>query len=144
MSRLTIDRRGDAPAVTDLLVDGLLLTRQEIAGEVANFPAATPGASFQAAERALTLRLALRQRAVRLGITAVPEADEDGRLETDEDATLRALLEAEVPVPVPSEPEIVAVHAAHPEWFRVPDLFDASHILFAASPGDCGSGGRCR
>ena len=136
MSRITIDRRTAAPVSTDLLVDGALLTRAEIAAEVANFPAATPGESFKAAERALTLRLALRQRAARLGIVAVPEADEDGRLETDEDATLRALLEAEVEVAAPTEAEIAAVYATYPDRFRAPDLFDASHILFAAAPGD--------
>jgi hypothetical protein len=31
VSRITIDRRGSAPVSTDLLVDGALLTRAEIA-----------------------------------------------------------------------------------------------------------------
>lgn len=140
MSRITIDRRGDrrgdARVSTDLLVDGALLTRQEIAAEVANFSAATPGESWKAAERGLILRLALRQRAARLGIVAVPQADADGRFETDEDATLRSLLEAEVVVPLPTEAEIVAFHAAHSERFKAPDLFDASHILFLAAAED--------
>jgi len=136
MTRLTIDRRGDAPVATDLLVDGIRLTRQDIAAEVANFPAPTPGASWKAAEHAMILRLALRQRATRLGIAATPLTDPDGRRETDEDATLRALLEAEVDVPAPSEADIAAAYAAHPDRFRAPDLFDASHILFAAPPDD--------
>lgn len=144
MSRITIDRRGDAPVSTDLLVNGLRLTRQDIAAEVANFPAATPGESWKAAERAMILRLALRQRAAGRGIAAMPQADADGRLETDEDATLRALLEAEVPVAVPEEAEIAAVHAAHPELFKAPDLFDASHILFAAAADDDAGRGEAR
>ncbi len=144
MSRITIDRRGDAPVSTDLLVNGMRLMRQDIAAEVANFPAATAGESWKAAERAMILRLALRQRAAWLGIVAVPQADADGRLETDEDATLRALLEAEVPVPVPAEAEIAAYHAAHPDLFKAPDLFDASHILFAAAADDDAKRGEAR
>ncbi len=144
MSRITIDRRGEAAVSTDLLVDGALLTRQEIAAEVANFPGATPGESWQVAERAMILRLALRQRAARLGIAAVPETDADGRLETDEDATLRSLLEAEVAVPLPTEDEIAAFYAAHCERFKAPDLFDASHILFAAAADDAASRGEAR
>ena len=136
MTRLVIDRRGDTPAATDLLVDGIRLTRPDIAAEVANFPAPTPGESWKAAEQAMILRLALRQRAARLGIAATPLADPDGRRETEEDATLRALLEAEVEVPTPSDAAIAEVYAAHPDRFRAPDLFDASHILFAAPPDD--------
>lgn len=136
MTRITIDRRGATAPTQDLLVDGQLLTRQEIAAEVANFPAATPAESWQAAERALTLRLALRARASRLGVVATPQADPDGRLETDEDAMLRALLAREVTVPAPDEAEIAAWYHAHPSHFRTPDLFEASHILFAADPGE--------
>lgn len=136
MSRITIDRRGEALATTDLLVNGFLLTRQEIAAEVANFPAATPAESWKAAERAMILRRALQYRAARLAIAAVPQADADGRLETEEDATLRALLEMELRVPEPSEAEIASFYAAHPARFMAPDLFDVSHILFAAAAGD--------
>ncbi len=144
MSRITIDRRGDAPVSTDLLVNGARLTRQDIAAEVANFPAATVAESWKAAERAMILRLALRQRAAWLGIVAAPLADADGRLETDEDATLRALLDREVPVAVPVEAEIAAYHAAHPDLFKAPDLFDASHILFAAPADDEARRGEAR
>ena len=133
MTRITIDRRGTAPASTDLLVDGMRLKRRDIAAEVANFPAATPGESWQAAERAMILRYALRGRAERLGIVAAPEADADGRLETDEDALLRALLEAELVVPMPTEAALAAFHAAHPDRFRSPDLADASRVLLAAT-----------
>ncbi|MCX7382998.1 MAG: hypothetical protein NT133_16655 [Alphaproteobacteria bacterium] len=133
MTRITIDRRGPAPASADLLVDGMLLKRQDIAAEVANFPAATPGESWQAAERAMILRYALRRRAERLGIAAVAQADGDGRLETDEDAVLRALLEAELVVPMPTEAAIAAFHAAHPQRFRSPDMADASRVLHAAT-----------
>ena len=69
MSRITIDRRSNALVSTDLLVDGALLTRAEIAAEVANFPAATPGESFKAAERALIR--------AELPMVAVPEIPDD-------------------------------------------------------------------
>ncbi len=136
MSRLVIDRRGEAPATGNLLVNGEPLEQREIAAEVANFPAATPAESWAAARQALTLRMVLRQRAAALGIAAVPQADAEGRTETMEDATLRELLAAEVQVSLPDAAEVAAFHAANAERFRAPGLFEASHILFEASPDD--------
>lgn len=108
MSRITIDRRGGPPM--DIMVDGARLTRREIAQEVANFPAATPAESFRAAEQALTLRLALRRRAERLGISGTPEADAEGRLETHEDATLRALVVGELGLPPALDYTVLRAH----------------------------------
>ena len=136
MARIVIDRRGVSPDRTPLLVNGELLPLDSIAAEVANFPAASVAESWQAARDALVLRLALRQRAAALGLDVTPQADAAGRRETDEDAGLRALLEAEVTPVAPTEAEAVAYYAANPERFRAPALFEAAHILLPADPAD--------
>jgi len=136
MSRITIDRRGVSPDRGPVRVNGELLPQDVIAAEVANFPAASAAQSWQRARDALVLRLALRQRADMLGLEVVPQTDEDGRRETDEDAALRTLLTAEVVPPAPTENETQAYYAANPERFRSPALFEAAHILLPAEPGD--------
>ena len=136
MARIVIDRRGVSPDRTPLLVNGELLPLDSIAAEVANFPAATVAESWQAARDALVLRLALRQRATALGLDVTPQTDAAGRVETDEDAALRALLEAEIVPAEPTELEAASYYAANPKRFRSPALFEAAHILLPADPGD--------
>ena len=118
MSRLVIDRRGEGKRDDGpLLVEGVLLTPQDIAAEVANFPAPSPAESWRAAREAFILRIVLRRRAEALGLAATPRTDPDGRSETEEDALLRALLDAEVAIEEPGEAEIAAFHAAHADRF---------------------------
>jgi peptidyl-prolyl cis-trans isomerase C len=66
-----------------------------------------------------------------MGLAAEAEMDAAGRQETDEDALIAALLDAEV---VPEEPDEAACrryYDGHRERFRLPDLFEASHVLIA-------------
>jgi hypothetical protein len=96
VSRIQVDHRGGGGETGPLLVNGALLSRRDIAAEVANFPGATPHDSWLAARQALALRMVLAQRARALNIIASPQTGPDGRRETEEDATLRQLIETEV------------------------------------------------
>jgi hypothetical protein len=119
MSRIEI-RHASAPAQQDIRVNGVLIRRRDIAAEVANFPAETPAESWRLAGQALALREVLRQRARRLGVVAVAETDGFGRSETEEDATLRALLAIEVLPPRISQAEVNAFYVGNPERFPMP------------------------
>jgi peptidyl-prolyl cis-trans isomerase C len=69
------------------------------------------------------------QEAQRLGIEAEPESDEAGRLEAEEDALVRGLLETAVRPEAPGEAECRRYYEAQQHRLRTPDLFEASHIL---------------
>lgn len=79
--------------------------------------------------RALAIRQLLLQEGRRLGLEAVPEEDEAGRTEAEDDALIRTLLETQVKPERPGEAECHRYYDAHSERFRTPDLFEAAHIL---------------
>ena len=56
-----------------------------------------------------------------------------GKRETPDEARIRALIAANVPVEEADEAQCRALYDAEPARFRSPDLFEASHILFAAA-----------
>ena len=53
----------------------------------------------------------------------------------DEDAIVARVLDAEVVTPTPDEAECRRVYDAHPERYASGELVEASHILFAVTPG---------
>jgi len=77
------------------------------------------------------------QRARHLGVAAAPISDADGRRETDDEAMMRALVAREVTVPEPDDETCRRYYARNRDRFRSPDIYEASHILFAAAPADC-------
>jgi peptidyl-prolyl cis-trans isomerase C len=107
-----------------------------IAAEAQHHPAKTPAAAFQNAARALIVRTLLLEEARRRQIAAEPEFAAPGKRETEDEACIRALMEAAVPIVEPDEPACRAFYDANPSRFRSSDLFEASHILFAAHPHD--------
>lgn len=119
-----------------LRVNGTEIPEAAIRLEAQNHPAGTPDEAIVAARHALAVRELLLQRARAAGLAAVPEALEDGRLETDEDALIRQLLDHEVTVPSPDEASCRRYYENNRRRFRSPDLFEASHILFSAHPED--------
>ncbi len=123
------------PAVT---VNGVAIPEAEIAREAQNHPQKDfkPGLAWKAAARALVLRELLRQEVARLGIAAEPRDLGAGRRESEEEATIRCLLERELAVEPPSESDVRAAYERSPERYRSPCLFEAAHILFAADPDD--------
>ncbi len=123
------------PFFCNVVVDGEVIPRSEIAAEAQNHaaPAAQPALAWHAAARALAIRVLLRHEATRRGLVAAPRDLGAGRIETEEEATIRLLLEGEVDSAPPAETAIRAVYAADPDRFRAPSLFEAAHILFAAN-----------
>jgi peptidyl-prolyl cis-trans isomerase C len=116
-------------------VNGVTIARDAIVHEMQHHPADKPIAAWHEAARALVVRELLLQRARQLGLTAEP-ISEDGRRETDEEALMRALIEREVAVPEPDEDVCRRYYENNKARFRSPDIYEASHILFAARPGD--------
>jgi peptidyl-prolyl cis-trans isomerase C len=99
-------------------------------------PAEKPIAAWQQAARALVIRELLLQRAKHLGLPPEPICDEAGRRETDDEALMRAVVEQEVTVPTPDDATCRRYYEQNSARFRSPDIYEASHILFAALPAD--------
>ncbi len=99
-------------------------------------PAEKPIAAWQQAARALVIRELLLQEARRAAITPQPMSDANGRRETDEEAMIRGLIEREVAVPEPDNESCRRYYDRNRVRFRSPDIYEASHILFAALPAD--------
>jgi len=131
------------PAV---VVNGVTIPRAEIAREAQNHPVSDfkPGEAWKAAARALALRELLRQEVVRRGISADPRDLGAGRWESDEEASIRSLLESALSVDPPSPADVRAAYDGAPERYRSPRLFEVSHILFAVADADSGARARAR
>jgi peptidyl-prolyl cis-trans isomerase C len=117
-------------------LNGVVLPSHMIAAEAQHHPSQTPAAAFQAAARALIVRTLLLEEAKRNAIAAEPKLVVPGKRELDDEARIRALIEARIPVIEPDESQCRALYDASPSRFRSPDLFEASHILFLAHPHD--------
>lgn len=117
-------RHGPDLPERDIVVNGTAITAREIAAEMQHHPADSAEAAWNAAAHALVIR--------RLLIDAAAERG----LDPDDDESLDALLQAEVRTPVLDDVNARRWHAAHPERFGAPDLWEASHILIAADPED--------
>ncbi|MBR0661978.1 peptidylprolyl isomerase [Neoroseomonas oryzicola] len=117
-------RQGPDLPEQDILVDGTPITAREVAAEMQHHPADTAEAAWNAAAQALVIRRLLQDAAAARG------------LDPEDDGALDALLEAEITVPALDEAAARRWHAAHPERFGAPDLWEASHILIAADPED--------
>ncbi len=138
MRLFDVSDRKPAPPPPIVRVNGTEISRVEIAREIQHHPAETPGAAREAAAHALVVRRLLLDEARRLGLEAgsETETDPDGRRETDDEALVRRLIETEVRVPEPTEDECRRFYDARPDRFRTPAIYEAAHILFAASRDD--------
>jgi len=117
-------------------VNGVAIAREAIQREMQHHPAQKPIAAWQQAARALVIRELLLQRARQLALTPEPLSDDEGRRETDDEAIMRALVEREVTVPEPDDETCRRYYERNQARFRSPDIYEASHILFAALPSD--------
>jgi peptidyl-prolyl cis-trans isomerase C len=117
-------------------VNGVIIPRDSIVREMQYHPADRPAAAWQEAARSLVVRELLLERAKALGLTPEPVTDADGRRETDEEALIRAVVEREVTVPEPDAETCRRYYENNKARFRSPDIYEASHILFAALPSD--------
>ncbi|MGG9998899.1 peptidylprolyl isomerase [Pseudovibrio ascidiaceicola] len=119
------------PIITDVSVNGVQISEQNILAEAQNHPAENPGQAVQAAARALVVRELLLQQAKSLNIQAAPEQMDDGS-ETPEDAAIRELIEQEVDIPSASTDECQRYYENNKARFSSEPIYEASHILFAA------------
>ncbi len=117
-------------------VNGVVVARAAIAREAQNHPAGKPIIAWQAAARALVLRELMLQEARRLAVTAEPATDAQGRRETEDEAMIRTLAEREVTVPTADEEACRRYYEQNRRRFRSADIYEASHILFAAPAHD--------
>ena len=125
-------------------VNGVAIPRDAIVREMQHHPASKPIAAWQRAANALVVRELLLQRAQQLGLSPEPISDADGRRETDEEALMRDVVEHEVTVPEPNDATCRRYYVQNRARFRSPDIYEASHILFAALPSDCGAYAQAR
>lgn len=120
----------------EVSVNGVAIARDAIVREIQHHPAPKPAVAWQQAAHALVIRELLLQRARHLGVTPEPTGDDEGRRETDEEAIIRALIDREVSVPEPDDDTCRRYYARNQARFRSADIYEASHILFAAAPAD--------
>ena len=120
---------------TIVAVNGTIIASADIAREVQNHRGTSAVSAWEAATRALIVRELLAQRARELGLIATPRS-EGGLRETEEEALIRMLLEAEVTTPTATEAECRRYYQANRARFRAPDLFEPLHILFQAAEDD--------
>jgi peptidyl-prolyl cis-trans isomerase C len=132
MTRKVLVRSSTPTAVT---VNGAVIAAGDIAREVQNHGGASPQVAWQDATRALVIRELLAQRARALGCTTVPRVV-DGLRETEEEAVIRATLEAEIDTPKADEATCRRYYQSNLPRFRSPDLFEPMHILFRAPQHD--------
>ncbi len=125
--------------MNEVSVNGTAIPEAAIASEMQHHPSPTPQAARQAAARALAIRALLLDRARTLGLRAEPLTDEEGRRETEEDALIRQLLEAEVKTPEPDEASLRRYYDNNRRRFVSPEIFEASHILISADRADAAS-----
>jgi peptidyl-prolyl cis-trans isomerase C len=121
---------------TVVKVNGITIPRAAISREVQHHPAPSPIAAWTAAARALAVKELLTQEAQRTNVTATPLTDDAGRRETEHEAAIRALIERDVLTPEPDEDSCRRYYAQNQRRFRSPDIFEVSHILFAARADD--------
>ena len=143
MSRHSLIGNGSKPAVP-VRVNGVAISPEAIAMEAQNHPASRPEAAWQAAAEALVIREALLQMAQARGIRAVPEAVEPGKLETEEDAKIRVLVEREVVTPEPDEESCRRYFENNRHKLRTPDIYEPVHILVQARKDDTEAYAKCR
>jgi len=120
----------------NVIVNDAIIPIAAIAAEAQNHPAPSPDLAWSAAAQALAVRELLLQEARRLDLRAGAETDAQGRRESDEDALIRILLERELKLPKADEAACRRYYENNRTRFRSLDLYEAAHILFAASRDD--------
>ncbi|HQU70126.1 MAG TPA: peptidylprolyl isomerase [Albidovulum sp.] len=122
----------------DVVVNGETIPSAAIAAEAQNHtaPRDKPGIAWRKAAQALAIRTLLLQEARARGLTAEPEELAPGRVETGDEALIRALLDEALSIAPVADAEVQAEWAKDPDRFRSAPLWDVSHILCACDPRD--------
>lgn len=124
------------PRPRQVAVNGVVVPRDAIAREIQNHPSETPIKAWTEAARSLVVRELLLQEARRLGIRAIPQSDGGNRRETEDEASIRGLVEREIVVPVADDETCRRYYDMNRKRFMSQDIYCAAHILFAARAAD--------
>lgn len=127
---------------TPITVNEKEISHDLISAEVQNHAEETPTKAWQAAARALVVQEVLLQEARRLGLSAVPLEDDQGRRETEDESLIRQLVDEQISVPVATKDECKRYYNQNTPRFRSPDIYEAAHILFSASKADAEAYGK--
>ncbi len=117
-------------------VNGVEIPESEILEEAQHHPADNPGEALKAAARALVVKELLFQEAQRLEITATPQGDDTGGVETEVDAAIRVMIGQEIDIPVATDAESRRYFDNNRHRFRSEPIYEVRHILLVASPAD--------
>jgi len=120
----------DLPEIT---VNGVPITREQLAQELQYHPAASVEEAIEKAARALIIEALLVQEANAQGLAGSVKATEG---ETPTEALIRTLIDYQVPPPATDEATCRRYFEQNKARFRSADLVEASHILLAADPQD--------
>lgn len=124
------------PTFGEVRVNGIEIVPEAIAQEIQHHPAPDAETAWVEAARALVVRELLLQEARRRGLSPDRLTDDDSRLEMEDDALIRMLLEEEVRPQSPDDAECRRYYEANIERFRTPELFEAAHILIEPPTDD--------
>ena len=122
----------------DVIVNGETILSAAIAAEAQNHsaPKDKPGIAWRKAAQAMAIRTLLLQEARARRLTADPEELAPGRVETEEEALIRALLDDALSIAPVTDADVRTEWAKDPDRFRSSPLWDVSHILCACDPRD--------
>jgi peptidyl-prolyl cis-trans isomerase C len=126
------------PVLNEVTVNGVEIKEADILAEAQNHSATNPGEALLEAARALVIRELLWQEAKTQNLDFKPILDENNRMETEQDAAIRVLIEAEVDVPYASEDECRRYYEQNPQRCMSETISEARHILIPAAPDDKG------
>lgn len=133
-ARVKVPRPPTGPRAT-VSVNGVEIPHAAISAEAQQHPARTAAEAYRAAAEALVVRELLLAEARAQGVSPAPERDGKGRLETEEDALIRGLLDSRIETPVATDAECRRYYDAHPDTLRSQDIWEASHILIHVPSG---------
>lgn len=117
--------------MSEVSVNGVTIDAHTIGLEAQYHPAPHWEAAQHEATRALVVRQLLLQQARSEGMVALREDDE-----ALEQQAIEQLTQRDVAVPEVNEATCRAYYERNPQRFTSPDLFEASHILFAVPADD--------
>ena len=140
MRLFDVEDRAVPPPSPAVCVNGREISRVEIAREIQNHPAESPDDAREAAVHALVVRELLLQAASERGLVAESVDVGDGQRETDEDALVRQLLDAELQLPSPKVEECQRFYETNIRRFQSPTIWEPAHILISASSQDEAAG----
>jgi len=120
----------------DIWVNDVRISESEVRAEAQHHPAHSESPALEAGAQALVVKQLLLQEAESIGLKAEPVRDQDGNLETVEEAIVRTLIESQVDVPIANQQECRQYYRTHPDKFETEPLYEARHILFSVSPSD--------